>query len=768
MKSRSLAIIAAIGLLLGIVIGSCAKRKEISKGSTANGTGLSGDTPSPAEAIGTSAVPQIAPGDLNIPAGALSMTSEASSPSTASISIDVDSNQIGQGLKLEGGSTTDISPVFLMWKACTTDGKTCYSNDFIKSYDFNIANITGLPKGLLKVQAKLCVDDLKFITGAEKKSMKNQCSNTAPCYCGPETSQQFMNDVDSANASPEYVTAAQTYFTEQQKLISIAQDYINQATKFVANASAADANNSIVQYAQNIAGFSSTELAMYSENFGDYLVQVAQASQQQSGGTDTASGGLGLANSSRSSSTTKANFKLIKMNVKTLLKDADENMKYRLVNGMTNAGDSGSCLDTYSGPYPENRGFLEDCAKNTSGSFWHLIKTADSTYRLTNENTGNTMCLGDGVDGNSFTTMFECSDTKNSELVWKLIPVPRRGGDVFQLAMGGSPQKCLSISTASSVMTAFVDDCSKDTTASIWGASLADANVSMTASIAAGASGDQHNFSSASLGENIGGIYMMYIGAAALVGGVAAALYFGLEAYGVTSRSEVGKLAKEDRAIKAARREMLLEVEKEKFDATKYNSAREKYFKLLDKKEKRLEEKLANNKDAREKKLNDKKTTDDQKNKLNQAQEAEVKKITTIQGGIKTEKSNHPTSDEIKRVSTGRSEQEAHVARKIHANEERKKSPKLGGIEKQGMNAKKSKILAAGSALTAMLGVGVLVGGAILSGAIPMGLTSTGGDFKATMQTMETKLYNQAQVVQAAADKLDQLQTAADGTATTP
>ncbi len=133
---------------------------------------------------------------------------------------------------------------------------------------------------------------------------------------------------------------------------------------------------------------------------------------------------------------------------------------FRLTNNFLGMG---RCLDTYSGS--NNRAFMEDCASNTSGTFWHLIPVPKGNgFRLSNMFLPN-KCLDINISASSnFIFMEDCAKNTAGS-VWE--QTPTKTGS-FQL-INTSTSKCLDTdSDSGSQNSAFLNDCANNTPGSFW------------------------------------------------------------------------------------------------------------------------------------------------------------------------------------------------------------------------------------------------------------------------------------------------------------
>ena len=266
------------GLSLGIFFGSCkpAKKKPAKTMSKEQCNKVV------SSALGSMPTSQVGLTCLSLPKDAIDASSNAYSGNTPSSTLGVDYSQLCQGMNLADGEQPDLSPTFLMWKACTMNGKTCSNNgQFKKSYDFIVDNLT-LPKGLLQLQVKLCVDNIKFIATADQSKAVNSCTADSPCYCGNTVTTQYMNNDDSTKADPAFATALANYQKAQQTLLTNTTNYINSANQFANTCKSA--SQPVLTYAANVAAYAPTELATYIASYGDFLASMmSQAASSGSG-----------------------------------------------------------------------------------------------------------------------------------------------------------------------------------------------------------------------------------------------------------------------------------------------------------------------------------------------------------------------------------------------------------------------------------------------------------------------------------------------------
>lgn len=276
-----------MGLLLGVLFfESCAKpKKKLSKEDSSAASALAGGTdactaPSDAainSAMGSVPGVQLGIADLAITGSAVSVGPHSFSSSTPASVISIDYAQLGNGGK------NDVSPTFVMWKACTLDGINCANNgNYTASYNFNIDNIPDLPVGILQVSVKLCVNSLQFVVQADQSKAVNSCSSSSPCYCGAVYQTSYTNGEDSSLASPEFQSVSAAYAQDQKLLFDLANQYVAAANDYIGKCKDADAGTPIFQYAQNIAAYSPAELASYVDVYGDYLAEV-MANSKSSG-----------------------------------------------------------------------------------------------------------------------------------------------------------------------------------------------------------------------------------------------------------------------------------------------------------------------------------------------------------------------------------------------------------------------------------------------------------------------------------------------------
>ncbi len=282
-----------ITLALGLFVESCAQKKPAKKSaaSTIKGTGMgvgvnSCPAPSAADisnAMGSVPGAGLALADLTVPTNAMTVSSVTFSPNTPAANISIDYTQLGGGLSSDGlTNNKDISPTFVIWQACSMDRKTC--TGFNKSFNFNIGYATDLPKGLLNVSVRLCVDSLAALLPSEQAKAQNGCTADAPCYCGKVTTTQYMNKDDPKLADSTYKAALDAYNKAESDLMKTASQYVQQASKYVSMCQSSDSGTPMFQYAVNIQNMGAAQVAAYTESYGSYLAQVM-----------TSSSGLGLA-----------------------------------------------------------------------------------------------------------------------------------------------------------------------------------------------------------------------------------------------------------------------------------------------------------------------------------------------------------------------------------------------------------------------------------------------------------------------------------------
>lgn len=269
--------IRILGLLFLLLIAlslnqSCAKRnksrsskvslsRSCTTGVNPESLGLEGGPPE----IGALPTPNLSLADLTIPESAVEVLNQSASPNTPVVAINVNYDKIHPD-----DDEREMTNTFPVWNICTLDGKTCLNNGAFKiSKDFFIQDITDLPKGVLTVKVKLCVNDLKFLSAADQNAT-NDCTSESPCYCGTLYKTQYMNSNDSSLLDPALAAQIKVVQDENQKLFNIAHDYIKQAQNYV-NTCSSDSNTAQLEYAQNIASSTPANLSLYTQEYGDYL-----------------------------------------------------------------------------------------------------------------------------------------------------------------------------------------------------------------------------------------------------------------------------------------------------------------------------------------------------------------------------------------------------------------------------------------------------------------------------------------------------------------
>lgn len=368
--NRNIYPIIVLGIALGAFFASCKptvinKKNPNASASISNaGQCMSAaDTAAAASsAIGTLTAPQLALADMDVDGKKVSVKSQYTSKKTPASVINIDYALLGN---------SDYSATFVLWKACTLDGKTCSNNgQFKKTYHFNISNIADLPTGLLNVSVKLCVDDKRFLVASDRKKAVNACSSASPCYCGKETKIKYANNVSSTNADPKFASAVANLDAAQAQLLTLAQSYIDQAQSYANSCKVADKNSIPMQYANNIAAMSSAELAGLVESYAGYLKATVDA-QKQGGSLNLADASCSVGGGGMSST------------------------GYSMGTGFSMG--SGLAMGTSTTTYPSNTGTTILTPNNGNPTDTNVIVTNVSPSSTSTNSSGSPVMFGIGI-----------------------------------------------------------------------------------------------------------------------------------------------------------------------------------------------------------------------------------------------------------------------------------------------------------------------------------------------------------------------------------
>lgn len=213
---------------------------------------------------------------------AVSVQSDSYGEKTPYAQISIDSSQIGTADLNEIGMRMSIAPLFFMIQACTSNGEICYNNgNFLRFFSMQNKDFPGLPKGLLFLTVRSCVGDRSFLSESIRSQIKNECSQSSPCYCGEPVTIKYLNSLDPSLADPDYAYFSVEYKKAQNTLFKTANEYVKKARVFQKSCSASSSSPQY-QYAKNIASYSASEMAIYSLAYGETLLQSFEALVEQS------------------------------------------------------------------------------------------------------------------------------------------------------------------------------------------------------------------------------------------------------------------------------------------------------------------------------------------------------------------------------------------------------------------------------------------------------------------------------------------------------
>jgi len=383
-------------ILISLVVGLLFSCKKSSSGGTSSGATASQSSNSCANAstssVGSLPGVQLALADMTIPDNAVNMNSTSFSPTMPSATLDIDYSALGNN------GTTDLSPTYVLWKACSTDGKTCTNNgNWAPSYAFNIDNIPGLPLGVVNVSVKLCVSDSQFLVSSDRS---NKCSSDNPC-CGKETDFQFLNGSDPTSASPQFTAALTAYQNDQTALLTAASQYISQANSYISSCASSDAGTPGLQYAQNIAAYSSAELAMAVDAYGNDFAQIIAAgaglspSQKLNLAANTSSPCTASSSNTSSGTTTDSSSLLSSLLGGSIPSGTD--LSTSDTSGFTGGGSSSSGSSSSSGALATNNGSSSSSSSSSTGT--PVVPFPTTTNTSTSTNSGKAVLLGVGIVG---------------------------------------------------------------------------------------------------------------------------------------------------------------------------------------------------------------------------------------------------------------------------------------------------------------------------------------------------------------------------------
>jgi len=280
------------GILAGIILGSCDKKTNVPKTtSKAKVVDNKACKAAAADAIGGVPGVKLALADMTLGADGIDVSSQSASATTNTIGLNIDYSALALGAVNKG--TGHASPTSIAWKICSeTKPTNCLNNGKFKvSPDFNIGNIIGLPTGVLQVSVKLCVNSLNNVADEDQASAVNECTKEAPCYCGPVTTTQYMNSVDSSNTDPTYAKAVTNATKLQDGMLPLASAYTAAAQAFMNHCQRnPDQNAADIQYATNVAsGWSPAEMVTYIQSYGEEFSAMMASLQQGLGLAETTS-----------------------------------------------------------------------------------------------------------------------------------------------------------------------------------------------------------------------------------------------------------------------------------------------------------------------------------------------------------------------------------------------------------------------------------------------------------------------------------------------
>ncbi len=236
-------------------------------------------------ALGLVSINTIGLADLQIPPIALTITSTTNAPTAPTATINLDYTKLAGGMGPDGQPRKDIAPTFLVWNSCLTGTQQCQKPQI--SYKYVIPDVQ-FPKGLNTVSVRLCVDNLVYISDADKNKAKNFCSPNTPCYCGAPTSQQYANSDDPVLSYAPYQQALTDLSEAENKMYSLASSYVTQAREYAGMCASQDANAPLYTYAVNVANLGASQIALYTEQYGEELAQALQDAQRQGNGLQLA------------------------------------------------------------------------------------------------------------------------------------------------------------------------------------------------------------------------------------------------------------------------------------------------------------------------------------------------------------------------------------------------------------------------------------------------------------------------------------------------
>ena len=120
---------------------------------------------------------------------------------------------------------------------------------------------------------------------------------------------------------------------------------------------------------------------------------------------------------------------------------------------------SGKCLDTYSDTYG---GFMEDCSKNTTGTFWKIVQDSSGYVRLNNSFLGPTKCLDTYSD--TYGAFMEDCNKNTTGTFWKIVV----DGSGYVRLKNSFLGDSMCLDTYSDTYGALMEECSKNTSGTFW------------------------------------------------------------------------------------------------------------------------------------------------------------------------------------------------------------------------------------------------------------------------------------------------------------
>ncbi len=258
MKRRIL--VSSVGAILGLglITTACMKKKSAAPAASAAKTSNALTCGSSSLEAMQSTPTNLALTDLSVQPEGIIVSNDSASSNTGVNSIRIDSKKLRN-------TKADSSPMFMRWKACSSDNKDCLNDgQWTKHYGFEASYIP-LLRGKNNLSAQVCVGSLDDLSPDARKTAVNSCDSAGPCYCGSPVQTNYDNSNDPSQLNGDVKTAVDKLHDAKKKMFKLAEDYRMQAKNYVSQCADRAKGSTGLQYAKNVLSQPASNIALGGE-----------------------------------------------------------------------------------------------------------------------------------------------------------------------------------------------------------------------------------------------------------------------------------------------------------------------------------------------------------------------------------------------------------------------------------------------------------------------------------------------------------------------